>query len=718
MVKTRLDSPERIYLSRTLNYHAFSCPLFSMILMSSGFVSGQMSMEACCRNGRAFGLSNPHCASLPHTAQSYPCRLVQEQCCDSAVKDTFCEKGMDSAKKHGVCERSSVHGDSCEARTAQMCCECCVLGLLAQRNSQCVLQLSVSMSCRSVVQACCEGRQHSSLTLTIQASSLQNNTATANRGRTRSSDLCAEGVTRCSQLCVGNGSCVCLKGYRLKSDGYSCEDQGLTFTLLNFSQYKSTLSSLLSDYNECLAGVHSCRPGERCINTEGSYRCQREASCGTGYELTDSNTCNDIDECLVGTHNCGAEFTCQNTPGSFRCRPRQQCSVGFIQDAVGSCIDINECVSENSPCQPGQTCINTVGSYICQRFPVICGRGYHLNREGTHCLDVDECSGQHGPCQGHDCVNLLGSFRCECHSGFTFNTVSRMCEDIDECRNYSGRLCAHNCENTAGSYRCSCNAGFKLANEGRTCEDVNECESSPCSQECANVYGSYQCYCRRGYQLSTVDGFTCEDINECALTSGGKICSYRCLNTAGSFECACPPTGYTLSSNGRTCQDIDECAVGTHTCSATQSCFNIQGGFRCLSFECPPNFRRAADRRCERLPCEQSSECVSLPLRISFYNLTFPTNIPTPAAVFRMGPSSSVPGDDVQLGIVDGDVEGFFGVQKMAHGGVISLQRPLAQARDFLLTVEMRLTRYGTVSLFVAKIAVFVVNDQPVLSPP
>ncbi|XP_007237156.4 fibulin-1 [Astyanax mexicanus] len=654
--------------------------------LEPGVASGQTSVEACCRNGRAFGLSNQHCASLPHISHPYPCRVIQEQCCDAAVTDSLCVKGIESARRRGVCERSSFQGDSCKVKTSQMCCECCTLGLLSRRDSGlCELQISVSVSCRSVARACCEGKQHTSLTKETQVFP-----APGNKDSTRRTDLCAEGVTRCSQLCVGNGSCVCLKGYHLKSDGYTCED-----------------------YNECLAGVHSCRLGERCINTEGSYRCQREASCGTGYELTDSNTCNDIDECLVGTHNCGPGFMCQNTPGSFRCHPKQQCATGFLQDAVGSCIDINECVSENSPCQPGHSCINTVGSYTCQKFTVICGRGYHLNKEGTHCLDVDECSGTHGPCHGHDCVNLLGTFRCECRSGFTFNSISRTCDDTDECRNFPGRLCSHKCENTPGSFYCSCNPGFRLDREGRNCEDVNECESNPCSQECANIYGSYQCYCRRGYQLSNTDGVTCEDIDECALSTGGKVCSYHCFNTPGSFHCTCPPTGYTLSHNGRNCLDIDECTTGTHTCSATQSCFNIQGGFRCLSFECPPNYRRTADRRCERLPCEPNSECVSLPLRISFYNLTFPTNIPTPAAVFRMGPSSSVPGDDVQLALVDGDVEGCFTVQKMAHGGVISLQRPLAQPRDFLLTVEIRLIRYGTVSLFVAKIAVFVVNEHP-----
>lgn len=48
--------------------------------------------------------------------------------------------------------------------------------------------------------------------------------------------------------------------------------------------------------------------------------------------------------------------------------------------------DINECVSQTGTCHRGQVCINTAGSYICQRNSVNCGRGYHLNDDGTRCL--------------------------------------------------------------------------------------------------------------------------------------------------------------------------------------------------------------------------------------------------------------------------------------------------------------------------------------------
>lgn len=47
----------------------------------------------------------------------------------------------------------------------------------------------------------------------------------------------------------------------------------------------------LLDINECIMGGQNCRLGESCINTVGSFRCQRDSSCGTGYELTEGNDC-------------------------------------------------------------------------------------------------------------------------------------------------------------------------------------------------------------------------------------------------------------------------------------------------------------------------------------------------------------------------------------------------------------------------------------------
>lgn len=120
---------------------------------------------------------------------------------------------------------------------------------------------------------------------------------------------------------------------------------------------------------------------------------------------------------------------------------------------------------------------------------------------------------------------------------------------------------------------------------------------------------------------------------------------------------------------------------------------------------------------CERVACKLTQDpasCLSLPLRISFYNISFPINSPVPVDVFRMGPSNSMLGDKVLLTIVSGNEEGYFGVEHQAHGGKIFLRRPLFQPRDFSLTLELRLSRYGNTHLYAAKIALFATNEPSI----
>lgn len=107
----------------------------------------------------------------------------------------------------------------------------------------------------------------------------------------------------CAQRCVGNDTCGCFEGYKLKPDEKTCEGMSPLkdelFARAESARERGVKSSqslrfcirTLLDINECLLGASNCRGGERCINTEGSFRCQREVSCGTGYELTDNNNC-------------------------------------------------------------------------------------------------------------------------------------------------------------------------------------------------------------------------------------------------------------------------------------------------------------------------------------------------------------------------------------------------------------------------------------------
>uniref|UniRef100_A0A3B5ANB0 Fibulin 1 n=1 Tax=Stegastes partitus TaxID=144197 RepID=A0A3B5ANB0_9TELE len=391
----------------------------------------------CCLDGRARALEGHDCGILPFVP-THICSIVQEQCCRSVIRDKLCNSGIKMGKEQGACERPFFHGDPWETKISKMCCDCCELGLTAaSRGLSCELHgLSLPRQCSYAAKVCC------------------------GNSTTHESKPTAAGETP-KQRCVLGSLCF----------------NKLIFLVLSVSL----------DVNECLTNSHNCISGQVCINTEGSFRCQRETSCGTGYELTDHNVCQDIDECALGTHNCGADFVCTNTEGSFRCKPKEKCGDGYIQDAVGSCIDINECVVHTNPCQPGQTCINSVGSYTCRSNTVTCGRGYHLTEDGSRCegrfccltkkmfiplicplADVDECR-TGNVCGDHGCVNLLGSYRCECKTGFSFNSITKLCDGTTQSHTLFIRARNYIDECAAGTHTCSV------------------------SQSCFNVLGGYRC---------------------------------------------------------------------------------------------------------------------------------------------------------------------------------------------------------------------------------
>uniref|UniRef100_UPI00398E95ED fibulin-1-like n=1 Tax=Pristiophorus japonicus TaxID=55135 RepID=UPI00398E95ED len=199
-----------------------------------------------------------------------------------------------------------------------------------------------------------------------------------------------------------------------------------------------------------------------------------------------------------------------------------------------------------------------------------------------------------------------------------------------------------------------------------------------------------------------------EDIDECSLTASA-LCAYRCINTPGTFNCICPEEGYVLSPNGRNCTDLDECALGTHNCTSAETCFNVQGGYKCLSFECPANYRRVTQTRCERLACQDYIECQTMPQRISYYQLSFPTNIRVPANIFRISPSPVYAGDNILLGITGGNQGMHFSTRRLNnYTSFVYLQLPPRGPGDFLLDVEMTLIRHSTATKFIARIYVFI----------
>uniref|UniRef100_A0A8C9KTZ2 Fibulin-2 n=1 Tax=Panthera tigris altaica TaxID=74533 RepID=A0A8C9KTZ2_PANTA len=265
-----------------------------------------------------------------------------------------------------------------------------------------------------------------------------------------------------------------------------------------------------ADINECTSLSEPCRPGFSCVNTVGSYTCQRNPLlCGRGYHASQDGTkCVDVNECETGVHQCGEGQVCHNLPGSYRC----DCKVGFQRDAFGrACVDVNECWTS-----PGR---------LCQ----------------------------------HTCENTLGSYRCACPSGFLLAADGKRCEDVNECET---RRCSQECTNTYGSYQCYCRQGYQLAEDGHTCTDIDECAQGAgilCTFRCINVPGSYQCACpEHGYAM-TANGRSCKDLDECALGTHNCSEAETCYNIRGGFRCLCFPLYFTLKCERTTCRDFLEC---------------------------------------------------------------------------------------------------------------------------------------------------------------
>ncbi|XP_019738360.1 bone morphogenetic protein 1-like isoform X1 [Hippocampus comes] len=185
---------------------------------------------------------------------------------------------------------------------------------------------------------------------------------------------------------------------------------------------------------------------QHCLNTLGSYRC----ACDPGYELAaDRSSCE--------TAACGGFLTEMNgsltTPGwPKEYPPNKNCVwqlVAPVQYRITLVFDVFE-TEGNDVCKYDYVEVRSGASANSELHGKFCGAekpeaiaSLHNNlrvefksdntvsKRGfkAHFFsDMDECSQENGGCQ-HECVNTMGSYRCQCRSGYMLHDNKRDCKE-------------------------------------------------------------------------------------------------------------------------------------------------------------------------------------------------------------------------------------------------------------------------------------------------
>lgn len=245
--------------------------------------------------------------------------------------------------------------------------------------------------------------------------------------------LCDTDIDECeSNPCLNNGTCHNLLGR------FECECTS------EFEGPQCQFFKMVNcDSGPCKNGA-SCRD-ERNIRTKDNFTC----SCAEGFVgyYCEQPYCM-LEPCQQGGYcNTSQKIPFCDCPAGFTGR--------FCEENIDDCHIGNERIS---PCRNRGVCRDGIASYTCD----CSGTGY----TGSTCEeDVNECDSVRQLCGTGTCVNLMGTYRCECPESFCGDKCRLQDPCVENPCQFDGK-CIEMCHSEP-EYRCECTEGHI----GKNCTD-------------------------------------------------------------------------------------------------------------------------------------------------------------------------------------------------------------------------------------------------------
>ncbi|KAL4825116.1 hypothetical protein H8958_015003 [Nasalis larvatus] len=286
-------------------------------------------------------------------------------------------------------------------------------------------------------------------------------------------------------------------------------EETITYTQCTDGYEWDPVRQQCKDIDECDIVPDACKGGMKCVNHYGGYLClPKTAQIIVNNEQPQQETppAEGTSGATTGVVAASSMATSGVLPGG-----------GFVASAAAVAgpevqTGRNNFVIRRNPADP-------------QRIPsnpshrIQCAAGYEQSEHNV-CQDIDECTaGTHNCRVDQVCINLRGSFACQCPPGY--QKRGEQCVDINECD--ASNQCAQQCYNILGSFICQCNQGYELSSDRLNCEDINECETTnECREDemCWNYHGGFRCYPRNPCQ----DPYILTPENRCVCPVSNAMC--------------------------------------------------------------------------------------------------------------------------------------------------------------------------------------------------